>query len=94
MNRRPARPIVERNDSYSRGSIAIRQRETRQLIFCGGRRMKHGTGIETHCTFCGNEQRIDFDFRNPSLFDDEMTEANENVFERSEIDWSTPSLAI
>ena len=92
MNQRPARQVCEWDDSFAGGNVAFRQRETGRLVVGGGGGMKHGTGIESHCALCGNEQWIHFNLRNPSLFDDETAEANEDVFERCEIEWSPASL--
>ena len=69
-------------------------RERRQRVFAHVRAVQDDAGIERDELLLGDEQRVDVDFLDPALLDDELAEAHEQFFERGEIDWRPAAHAL
>ena len=77
-------PPIFRVITYSVGYGLIGDR--RQIGFACLWIVQDHARIERDDLFRRNEQRIDVDFLNPALFDDQLAEAHQQVFQRGQID--------
>ena len=60
--------------------------QARQVALGHIRRLEHDAGVQSDQSILGSEQRVDIDFLDPALLRHQVAEADQQAFERGQVD--------